>query len=185
MPVRWESLFADLEAELDAAAAAELAGEVAERTRGERAAVLLADRLRAAIGADVELVLLGGTERLRGRLEASGPDWSLLVDAAGVEHLVPHGGLAAASGLGVLAEPSSSAVEARLDFASGLRGIARRRAAVRLRLTDGGAWVGTIDRVGADALDLAVHAPGEARRARAVRQVAVIPLRAIAAVRAD
>lgn len=183
--MRWESLFADLEAELAAAEAAELAGEVAERTRGERAAVRLADRLRAAIGAEVELVLLGGADRLRGRLEATGPDWSLLVDSSGVEHLVPHSGVAAVSGLGVLAEPSTSQVEARLDFVSGLRGIARRRAAVRIRLVDGGEWVGTVDRVGADALDLAVHAPGEARRASAVRQVAVIPLRAIAAVRAD
>lgn len=183
--MRWESLFADLEAELAAAQAAELAGEVAERTRGELASVRLADRLRAALGAEVELVLLGSTDRLRGRLEATGPDWSLLVDASGVEHLLPHSGVAAVSGLGVIAQPSSSPVEARLDFVSGLRGIARRRAAVRIRLVDGGEWVGTVDRVGADALDLAVHAPGEARRTSAVRQVAVIPLRAIAAVRAE
>lgn len=183
--MRWESLFADLEAELAAGEAAELAGEVAERTRGERAAVRLADRLRAAVGAEVELVLVGGVGRLRGRLEATGPDWSLLIDASGVEHLVPHRGFAAVAGLGALNETSSSQVEARLDFLSGLRGIARRRSAVRLRLVDGGEWVGTIDRVGADALDLAVHAPGEPRRAGAVRQVVVIPVRAVSAVRAE
>ena len=181
--MRWEDLFADLEAELAAAEAAELADEVADRTRRALAAVKLGDRLRAAVGAPVELAVLGGS-RIRGPLRAVGPDWVLVEESTG-EALVPQAALGSVGGIGALAEPSTSVVEARLDLASALRGLARRRAAVRLELRDSAQLAGTIDRVGADALDLAVHPQGEARRASAVRQVAVIPLSALAVVRAE
>ncbi|MDX6275781.1 MAG: hypothetical protein QOJ92_2991 [Frankiales bacterium] len=182
--MRWEALFADLEAELAAAEAAELAGEVADRTRSALAQTRLADRLRAAQGAELELVLLGGL-RVRGRLAASGPDWSLIAESSGAELLVPHEALAAVAGAGTLGESSASVVDARLDFASALRGIARRRAGVRVRLLDGTESAGTIDRVGADALDLALHPEGEARRRGAVRQVVIVPLKSLGSVRAD
>jgi hypothetical protein len=41
---------------------------------------------------------------------------------------------------------------------------------------------GTIDRVGADHLDVAVHAPGSQRREAYIRAVEVIPLTAVLAV---
>ena len=181
--MRWESLFADLEAELAAAEAAELAGEVADRTRRALAEVRLADRVRAAVGAAVELLLLGGA-RVRGRLTAVGPDWLLVMESGG-EALVPQAAVGSVGGLGALSEPSTSVVEARLDLASALRGLARRRAGVRLELRDGAALSGTIDRVGADALDLAQHPQGEARRAGSVKQVVVVPLAALAVVRSE
>ena len=54
-PVRWDELFADLEAQADALAVAERAGEVDERMRIELGGLALGDRLRAAIGRPAHL----------------------------------------------------------------------------------------------------------------------------------
>jgi hypothetical protein len=49
--------------------------------------------------------------------------------------------------------------------------------------TAAGVLSGTIDRVGADHLDLALHAPGEWRRAEAVTGVATVGFGGLYAVR--
>jgi hypothetical protein len=54
---------------------------------------------------------------------------------------------------------------------------------VSLQLSDGTSLAATLDRVGADFVEAAVHAPGEARRAAAVRDVLVVPMSALVAVR--
>src|SRR4051812_3958628 len=59
-PVRWAALFADLEAQLAAAAEADLAGEVADRQRLEVARLQLVDRLRAAAGSELTVGLANG-----------------------------------------------------------------------------------------------------------------------------
>jgi hypothetical protein len=61
--------------------------------------------------------------------------------------------------------------------------LARDRAGVSVVLRDASTLSGTLDRVGADHVDVAEHAPGEARRAAAVRQVRVVPLMALALLR--
>jgi hypothetical protein len=67
---------------------------------------------------------------------------------------------------------------------SALRGIARDRSVVRIDLTGtDGALDGTIDRVGADFVDVAEHPPGEPRRRGNVRSSVLVPTAAIAAVR--
>jgi hypothetical protein len=109
----------------------------------------------------------------------------LITEPTGAELLIPQAAVAAVGGAGTLSEATVSVVEARLDLASAVRGIARRRAAVRVRLLDGTELVGTVDRVGADALDLAMHPAGEPRRSGAVRQVVIVPLASVASVRAD
>lgn len=184
--MRWEALFADLEAQLEASESAELAAEVADRSRRETGRLGLADRLRAALGHPVVVrTVPGGTEA--GRLDAVGPDW-LLLGTDGIDGraaLVPLTGVLWVSGLGAYAaEPGTEGrVGARLDLRYALRGLARDRAGVTVVLSDGTAVVGTLDRVGADHVDLAEHPPGEPRRAAGVRAVRTIPLSALAVVR--
>ena len=182
--MRWERLFADLDAQLASADAAELAGEVADRSRREVARLRLADRVRPATGAQLSAGVAGaGT--LSGRLLRSGPGWWLL-SSDGSEVLVCTDALLWVSGLPALAaDPESvSPLEERLGLAYVLRGIARDRAPVSAVLRDGGTVTGTIDRVGADFVDLAEHAPGEPRRAAAVRAARTVPFAALAVVRA-
>jgi hypothetical protein len=182
-PVRWDALFDDLEAQLAAAEAAELAGEVSDRSRREVARVRLADRVRHGPGATLT-VGLAGAGVVTGRLTRSGPDWWLLARDPG-DLLVCAAAVTWVSGLPALAGDPDAApvVSERLGLSYALRGIARDRAAVTLVLRDGASLTGTIDRVGADFVDLAEHAPGEARRAATVRGARTVPTAALAVVR--
>lgn len=182
--VRWQSLFDDLEAQLAAAAAAELAGEVAERSRIEAGRVRLSDRLAVAPGVQVALTVTGG-EVVRGTLAEAGVDWLLLDEGSGRQALVPLVALLGLTGLGAhTAVPGTQGeVARRLDLRHALRGLARGRVGVALTLTDGSTVTGTLDRVGADHLDLAEHGADEARRPAAVRAVRLVPLAALALVR--
>lgn len=181
--MRWRGLFEDLEAQYDAAQAAELTAEVAERSRREAALLLLGDRLVPAVGAQVQ-VHLPGVGIARGVLQACGVDWLLLEEAGRREALVPLAAVVGVTGAGARASAQDqSAVAKRLDLRWALRGLARSRTPVTLTLLDGTAVHGTLDRVGADHLDLAEHGPEELRRAGAVRQVRLVPLRALVVVR--
>jgi hypothetical protein len=184
--MRWQALFDDLEAQLDAAAAAELAGEVAERSRVEAGRTRLVDRLTAGCGHEVAVTVLGAGV-VPGRLLDAGVDWLLLDEGGGREALVPAATVLGVTGLGrASAVPDAEGqVGRRLDLRWALRGLARRRAGVSLVLGDGSTVAGTLDRVGADHVDLAEHGVGEARRAAAVRGVRVVPLAAVALVRSS
>jgi len=182
--MRWQALFDDLEAQLAAAEAAELAAEVSERSRLETGRVRLFDRCAASRGHPLVLTVLGAG-RQRGTLLDVGVDWLLLDEAAGRELLVPLPALLAVSGLGPRSEVpgAEGEVTRRLDYRWALRGLVRARAAVTLTLVDGGGLAGTLDRVGADHVDLAEHLPGEPRRTPSVRSVRTIALSAVALVR--
>jgi hypothetical protein len=182
--MRWEGLFADLEAQAHALAAAERAAEVEERTRGEVAGLRVLDRLRPAVGTRAVVRAATGL-RVDGAVRRVGPDWLLLDEGDGRETVVAIAQLVSVRGLGRYSSVpgSEDVVTSRLRMTSVLRGIARDRLPVRIALVDASTVDATIDRVGADFVEVAAHAAGEPRRRNEVRDVELIPLSALVAVR--
>ncbi|HET7400002.1 MAG TPA: hypothetical protein VFJ94_15915 [Intrasporangium sp.] len=178
--MRWERLFADLEAQLAADEGRDLAFEVADRTRRERALLDLPARLLASVGATITVVT--GPSTVVGRLVDVGGDWLLLEPAPGRPVLVPLTALRAARGVGVGAA-ATTVVGRRFGLASALRAVSRDRAVVEVLDLSGRGATGTIDVVGADHLELAEHAPDEPRRAANVHGVVLVPFTALASVR--
>src|SRR3954470_7486136 len=182
--MRWEQLFADLEAQVSEHEAAAEQAEEASLARAEYGRVLLADRLRGARGRQGWLTCRGAGE-LAGRLVDVGVDWLLLVDGQGREVLVAAGALWAVGGLVAVTSPAveQGEVARRLDLRRALRGLARDRATVSCTLEEGTVLSGTVDRVAADFLELAEHPLDRPRRRTAVTAVRAVPLRAVVAVR--
>ena len=144
----------------------------------------LADRLRGAIGSRIALQC-SGAGQVAGELVDVGPDWLLLVDDLGRDLLCAAGAVRSVAGLtrrtGV-AEDGRAVVSA-WDMRRALRALARDRAAVQLVLDDGGVLSGTLDRVGADYVELAEHAVDAPRRAETVEGVRAVVLGTITLVR--
>ena len=182
--MRWDDLFRDLEAQLEAAASAEQDAEVADRSRREAALLGLVDRARAAVGHPVVVRVLGAGP-VDGTLTDVGSQWLLLADPAGREALVPLAAVVSVAGLrawsGTPGSPGQ--VFVRLGLGSALRGIARDRAAVQAWLIDGSTVSGTVDRVGADFVEISEHATGELRRSGEVTGVRTVPFAGLALVR--
>jgi len=186
MQMRWDELFADLDAQAEALQIAERAAEIDDRARYEAGQLTLVDRLRQAIGGRLRLRCAAGVT-LAGRLERVHPEWLLLSEPTGREALVSGAAVRSISGLGPWADApgAQSRVDARLGLRYALRRIARDRSTVRLQLHDGDALDGTLDRVGADFVELAEHPPGELRRRAEVTALVTVPISAIVAVRRD
>lgn len=168
--MRWQSLFDDIEAQLERQELADVESEVAERTRAERATVALAERLLAHHGETLRLGFAGGT--VSGRVVDVAPQWVVVHDGRG-DVLVPTAAVASVSGLGRATALPPSQVMRRLGLAHALRALSRDRAPVRIASV-AGIFTGTIDRVGADHLDLAEHPVDEVRRGPAVRSVVAL-----------
>jgi hypothetical protein len=181
--MRWQALFDDLAGQFEADARLGLEAEVADRTRRELARLRVVDRARAAAGAELT-VGLGAAGVISGHLLRAGADWLLLRTVAG-EAIVVLDAVTWIAGLPVLAlEPDEvSAVEARLGLGYALRAVARDRATVLLTLRDGAALTGTIDRVGADFVDVALHPAGSGRRGDEVTGSRTVAIAALATVR--
>ena len=181
--MRWDALFADLEARAHNEHAEELAAEVADRTRIETASLRLVDRLRPAQGHRLVVVAAAGAT-VHGVLRTVGPDWMLMDVEPSRQAVVRLAAVLGVTGLGARsATPGREGrVAARLALASALRAVARDRAPVIISLTDGSSLTGTLDRIGADFAELAEHPIGEARRAGTVTAVRLVPLSALAVV---
>lgn len=177
--MRWELLFADLEAQWAARQRRELDAEVADRTRRERALVGLADRIATSGARPVVASLVDGSVLVGPVLDA-GRDW-LLLDAASGRCLLPYAALTAIKGPGSRARPARLGRSFPFGFA--LRALSRDRAVVVLRDRSGADATGTIDGVGRDYLELAEHPADAPRRPEHVTGRRLVPFDAIVLVR--
>jgi hypothetical protein len=180
--MRWEALFADLEGEFAEAERQELDVELRDRERREAGMLRLVDRLAGAEAAEIAVHVPGSV--LTGQLRAVGADWLLMSAGPAREALVPLAAVLAVTGLTrqSRAPGAEGEVGARLRVAYALRALARDRAGVTIALRDGSQVSGTLDRVGADFVEVAEHPAGEARRAGAVSGVRTVPHAAICVV---
>lgn len=175
---RWEALFAGLTAEGAATEAAEADAETEDLVRAVISDVGLVDRLRSSTHIALHVAAHGV---VRGRVVDVGRD-VVLIDASDDEWAVPFAGIEAIEHLDRRVQPPTT-VGARLGLAATLRTWSRQRSVVRVMRVYGVPVDGTIDRVCADHLDLAVHDPGLPRRDEHVRAILTVPFAAISAAR--
>jgi hypothetical protein len=198
--MRWDNLFDDLESQLEQELTAEEVDLQAEEERLRLARLGIRDRLRslstAAVTDDRMLhLLLADRSRVRVAPATFGRDWlagELLedsgrrpqciipIDAIDAVALSRHQILQSLDPTAT--EESESALSARLGLQFVLRDLCRRRQPVELWLRDG-RMHGTIDRVGRDHIDLAVHEPGTPRRESAVVEYRIVRLSQIVLLR--
>ena len=180
--MRWARLFEDLDAQLEAAERAERAAESADLRRLEISRGSLVDRLGAATGAEIVLTV-EGADNVPGAVSQVGGDWLLLVSSSVGEIVVALPAVVSVTGLPAGATPPADEIDRRLGLGLVLRRLARDRLPVTVVTRTGAHWTGTIDRVGADHLDLAEHAADRPRRATDVQRVRTIAFAAVAVVR--
>lgn len=143
----------DLEAQAQAAFAAEREAELRDRTASEYQQVTLSSRLMASVGQEVALAVLG-VGRLRGEVTRAAAGW-LLLRSGPQEWVVPHAAVASVSGASPRAVPEVAwPAVARLGLGSPLRRLADAGAECVLHVVDGGRHDGVVRRVGADFVEL-------------------------------
>lgn len=192
--VRWDRFFDDLEDQLASEWEAERAALDTEAERLRLSRVTLRERLEALAAGPSVSFELGDGSVFTASVAGVGADWTALTSDGGragmllvplariVAVAVPHAELlrsarASASTRSVLAD--------RMTLGYVLRDLVRRRVAVAVQLVGGRQLAGTIDRAGADHLDLALHDPGAPRRAAEVTGHRLVPFAAIAWVRVE
>jgi hypothetical protein len=197
--MRWDKLFDDLESQLEREISAEELDLGAEEERLRLGRLSVRDRLVGIHEAgDVGYVLgvtLANGERMSLHPVTFGRDWfsaDVVDDSARRRQcLVP---IAAISGLSLLPsqlgaslargrdDDGHPALADRLGLSFVLRDLCRRRRAVDVVLARS-VLHGTIDRVGRDHLDLAVHEAGRSRRDSEVLELRVVALSALVLLR--
>ncbi|QOR69704.1 hypothetical protein IM660_13635 [Ruania alkalisoli] len=153
--MRWDDVFAELQAQFDAALQADSDAELAELVQAEVAGIEWIDRCRARRGEVLTVRLADGSDRSGTVLEAT-RSWVRL--ALGERRcLIPAHAVVAAWPLGPRA-PEPGPIEARLGLGHALRALAADGADVMVRSLAGD-HRGRLTRVGADHLDmLTAHA---------------------------
>ncbi|WJL95140.1 hypothetical protein QSU92_14485 [Microbacterium sp. ET2] len=195
--MRWDRFFDDLEDQLASEWEAERAALDTEAERLRVSRLEMRQRLTVlqaeASHSEVSWELSDGSS-LNAGLVGVGADWVALSDAArrtGIT-LVP---LPAIVGIRMSQADllrtaradgaTLSGLASRMTFGFVVRDLVRRRAAVALQLSSGRGMTGTIDRAGADHLDIALHDPGSPRRTGEVTGYRMVPFSALAWLRAE
>ena len=129
--MRWERLFADLEARFDELADSDLSAQLADRQRVEAGAVAMVQRLAGSVGQPIR-VRVGGGSTVAGALVAVGPDWVLVSEGQGRDALVAARAVVAVEGLSAVTALPMLGVSIRLDLRRALRGLVRDRAPVAM-----------------------------------------------------
>jgi len=199
--MRWDNLFDDLESQLEHELTAEDIDLRAEEERLRLGRMSIRDRLAAlhgaeAAGSDYSIrLLLADGQSMTVHPVALGKDWlsadlldesssrrQCIVPLAGVSGVVLRSDQVPASLVATEGEKGPRELSARLSLAFVLRDLCRRRQAVDLDLL-AGTIHGTIDRVGRDHVDLALHDQGTPRRESEVTQHRIVPLAQLRLVR--
>lgn len=165
------ALFDDLEAQAEAAFAADREVELADRTRAEYASVSFASRLMASVGTTVSLTVVA-VGSLTGRLARVSEGW-LLLESPSRGWIVPWPAVTSVGG----ASPRSRSEltwspVTRLGLGSALRRLEEAGTPCVLHLTDESQLAAQLRRVGKDFVEVTV---GE-------EVVRLVPFAAIAAV---
>jgi hypothetical protein len=195
--VRWDRFFEDLQDQFDAEWEAERAVLDTEAERLRLSRVALRERL-VELGrpADADAPVLAwellGEVSVSARVNVVGADW------VGVETSADRSGVIPLASIGTIglghadllrsARPrvaERATLTERMTLGFVLRDLVRRRTPVTVTTNAGRSLAGTIDRAGADHLDLALHDAGSPRRAAAVQGHRLVPFGAVAWVRVD
>lgn len=197
--MRWDNLFDDLESQLEQEHDAEQLDLLAEEERLRLGRLSLRDRILSIsgvagskAGASLRIQLITGSVLLL-QPTTFGKDWlaaELIGGAPRAQCVLPLASVAAISLSQTQLRSSLESVVAsregklvdRIGLPFVLRDLCRRRKNLEL-VTTAGSVHGTIDRVGRDHLDLAVHEPGSTRHATNVTDIRMLPLERIVFVR--
>ncbi|MET0829240.1 MAG: hypothetical protein ABWY26_06960 [Microbacterium sp.] len=193
--MRWDRFFDDLEGQLASEWEAERAALDTEAERLRLSRVVLRERLTGLVdrergAAPPSFEAADGTV-LSAEVTGVGADWVALEGGIAGALVLPFTAIVAIGmpHADVLrsARPAAarSALADRMTLGFVVRDLVRRRIAVTVHLTHGRMLAGTIDRAGADHLDIALHEPGTPRRASEVTGHRIVPFSAVAWIRLD
>lgn len=175
--MRWESLFADLESQLESKLAEDLREEIAESTRVEKARQKFTEKLVGYRGSLVTLQLPAARE-LKGNLGPVGSDYLCLEDSS-TRWLIRRAAVqAVVLPQRQIAQPR---MMARTRLGAVIRALVRDRQPVQIFGMDSSSLgEGTLEQAAEDFLVLGIHPRDEYARARSVQRRVMIPYEAVA-----
>ena len=181
MGMRWDELFEDMEAQLAQARVRMVEQEAVETARAELSRLTLLERLAAHRDGSLRLRLRHG-DVLEGLVDGVGSGWVVLREGR-VQHLVPLHSVMWWEGLPRRFEPlPERSTIRRLGMGHVLRALSTARVHVRVVVQESarhGELEGTVDTVGQDFFDVAVHPQDQFRRRRAVMGVRTVPFTSV------
>lgn len=187
--MEWSGFFEGLEAQLAAEWESERAALETETERLRVARLDLRARLHAAAAEHASVTVEVPGQSHSGTLASVGADWiGLTTDATFT--IIPLGAVQSVSvdhstmlRSALPVPPATLASRVTLGFVC--RDLARRRVVVLLASVTGEVRTGTIDRAGADHLDIALHERHTPRRAADVDGYRMVPFAAVAWIRVE